>query len=249
MTRTVLITGAAVRIGRALAETLARAGWDVIVHARSSAAQADELCGRLRALGRQAWRVSGDLLAPRGPDGVFADAVAAAGRVDALVNNAAAFERVPLSEAAPEDFDRLWRLNALAPIRLTQRLHAHLSARGARGCAVNLLDQRIAQPCADAIPYLLSKKALEAFTLSAARELAPTLRVNAVAPGAVLTPPDAAAREPAGAFPTGARPTPDQVAEAVGYLLSADAVTGQILFVDGGQHLISPQASSPSPKP
>ena len=237
MTRTVLITGAAVRIGRAIAETLARAGWDVVVHAQRSATQADELCGRLRALGRRAWRVSGDLLTPDGPAAVFDGAVAAAETIDALVNNASAFERGPLAAASPDAFDRLWRINALAPILLTQRLAAHLAARGARGCAVNLLDQRIAQPGAGATPYLISKKALEAYTLLAALELAPALRVNAVAPGAVLAPAEAAAREPAGAFPTGARPTPAQVAEAVSYLLSADAVTGQILFVDGGQHL------------
>lgn len=240
MTRTVLITGAAVRIGSVIAETLAREGWDVVVHARRSVSQADAVCARLRALGRRAWRVTGDWLAPESADAVFAAAAGAAGHIDALVNNASAFDRIPLPEAAPDAFDRMWRINALAPIRLTQRLFDHLAARGARGCAVNLLDQRIAQPGMGATPYLLSKKALEAFTLSAARELAPTLRVNGVAPGAVLPPENAASREPAGVFPSGSRPTPDQVAEAVSYLLSADAVTGQILFVDSGQHLNNP---------
>lgn len=239
MPRTVLITGSVVRIGRAIAEGLARAGWDVVIHARRSCAQADDLCRGLRALGRRAWLVAGDLSTPEGADAVF-DGAAAAAPLDALVNNASAFERGPLPAAVADDFDRMWHINALAPILLTQRLFAHLAAREARGCAVNLLDQRIAYPCGGATPYLLSKKALEAFTLSAARELAPTLRVNAVAPGAVLLPEKAGAREPAGAFPSGARPTPAQVAEAVSYLLSADAVTGQILFVDGGQHLINP---------
>ena len=240
MARTVLITGAGVRIGSAIAETLARADWDVVLHARRSADQADDLCRRLRALGRQAWRVSGDLLSPDGPDAVFDAAASAAVHIDALVNNASAFERCPLPGATAETFDNMWRINALAPILLTQRLFAHLAVRGAHGCAVNLLDQRIAQPCTGATPYFLSKKALEAFTLSAARELSPTLRVNAVAPGAVLLSEDAAAREPAGAFPSGTRPSPAQVAEAVRFLLSAEAITGQILFVDGGQHLINP---------
>ncbi len=237
MNRTVLITGAALRLGKAIAETLGRAGWDVIVHAHRSAAQADDLCRRLGTLGRKAWRVAGDLQAPGGPEQVFDDALAAAGHLDALVNNASVFERHPLSAANAGDFERLWRINALAPVLLTQRLGSHLAARGAHGCAVNLLDQRIAHPATGATPYLLSKKALEAFTCSAARELAPALRVNAVAPGAVLPPAGAAGREPAGVFPQGARPTPEQVAEAVCYLLGADAVTGQILFVDGGQHL------------
>jgi NAD(P)-dependent dehydrogenase (short-subunit alcohol dehydrogenase family) len=237
MNRTVLITGAAVRIGRVIAETLAQAGWDVVVHAHRSTGQADDLCSRLQALGQKAWRVAGDLHAAEGPAAVFASAVAAAGHIDALVNNASVFEREPLVEASAASFDRMWRINALAPILLSQRLFAHLTARGACGCAVNLLDQRIAHPCAGAIPYLISKKALEAFTCSAARELAPTLRVNAVAPGAVLLPEGPSALEPAGAFPLGTRPTPVLVADAVRYLLDAQPVTGQILFVDGGQHL------------
>ncbi len=239
MNRIVLITGAAVRIGSSIAEALARAGWDVIVHAHRSAPQAQDLCVRLARFGGQAWRVSGDLLADDGPAAVFGAALACAGHVDALVNNASQFTRQPLTEATSADFDRFWRINTLAPVRLTQLLAAHLAGRHAAGCAVNLLDQRIAQPHGGDIPYLLSKKALEAFTLSAALELAPALRVNAVAPGAVLQPASPAAAEPAGAFPVNTRPTAAQVAEAVRYLLEAEAVTGQILYVDGGQHLSS----------
>lgn len=239
MNRTVLITGAAVRLGRVMADTLARAGWDVIVHANRSAAQAQDLCARLAASGGHAWPVTGDLLAAGGPETVFGAALACAGRVDALVNNASQFALQPLAAATPDDFERLWRVNTLAPVRLTQLLAAHLAARHATGCVVNLLDQRIAHPNAGALPYLLSKKALEAFTLSAALELAPALRVNAVAPGAVLLPSTAAAKEPAGTFPLNARPSAGQVADAVRYLLEAQAVTGQILYVDGGQHLSS----------
>jgi pteridine reductase len=238
MKRTVLITGAAVRIGRAIAEGLARAGWSVVVHRRRSGADADELCERLRACGADAWSVAGDLLAPDGPGAVFEAALSACGgSLDALVNNAAAFQRQPLASAAAEDFERFWRLNALAPILLTQRLAAHAAARGARGSVVNLLDQRVAAASVGATPYALSKKVLKAFTLSAARELSGALRVNAVAPGAVLPPADEAAREPSGAFPLGARPTPEDVAAAVRYLLDSEAVTGQVLYVDGGQHL------------
>ena len=239
MHRTVLITGAAVRLGRAMAETLARAGWDVVVHANRSATQAQELCARLAALGGQAWHVAGDLLAADGPETAFEAALACAGHVDALVNNASQFALQPLAAAKPSDFERLWRINVLAPVRLTQLLAAHLAARHATGCVVNLLDQRIVHPNAGAIPYQLSKKALEAFTLSAALELAPALRVNAVAPGAVLLPAAPASKEPAGTVPLKARPSAGQVADAVRYLLEAQAVTGQILYVDGGQHLTS----------
>ena len=237
MSRTVLVTGAAVRIGRALVEALAAQGWDTVVHYHRSRKEAETLCDAVRAGGRHAWPVAADLSLPDGPDRLFDAAQVAAGPLDALVNNAADFARQPLACAAPADFDRFWRLNALAPIRLVQRLHAHLTARTARGCAVNLLDQRIAGAAVGAVPYLLSKRALEAFTLAAARELAPVLRINAVAPGAVLCPADAAAREPAGPFPTGTRPTPAQIAAAVCFLLDAAAITGQILFVDSGQHL------------
>lgn len=239
MNRTVLITGAAVRLGRVMADTLARAGWFVVVHANRSATQASDLCAYLAALGGKAWCVTGDLLSAEGPDDVFDAALACAGHLDALVNNASQFALQPLAEATPEEFERLWRINTLAPVRLTQQLAAHLASRRSAGCAVNLLDQRIAHPNTGAIPYLLSKKALEAFTLSAALEFAPALRVNAVAPGAVLLPSDANAKEPAGAIPLNARPSAEQVADAVRYLLEAEAVTGQILYVDGGQHLLS----------
>jgi len=239
MKRTVLITGAARRIGRGIAETLARAGWDVVVHACRATAEAEALCAALSTdTGARTWHVSGDLSAQDGPEAVFDDALAQAGRIDALVNNAALFARQPLACATAADFDRQWRVNALAPMLLTQRLADHLDRRHARGCAVNLLDQRIARPDVTAIPYLVSKKALEAYTLSAARAFAPRLRVNAVAPGAVLPPEDEAAREEAGAFPLSARPSVSQIAAAVRFLLEAESTTGQILFVDGGQHLL-----------
>ncbi len=237
MNRTVLITGAAIRLGNTFARTLARAGWDVVVHARHSAAQAEALCADLTACGVRAWHVDGDLLADGGPESVFDAALTCAGRIDALVNNASLFERQPLADSMPADFERFWRVNTLAPILLTQRLAAHVATRHTTGSVVNLLDQRIARANSGAVPYLLSKKALEAFTLAAALEYAPSLRINAVAPGAVLPPGATAAKEPAGCFPLGSRPTPEQVAEAVHYLLDAEAVTGQILFVDGGQHL------------
>ena len=237
MNRTVLITGAAIRLGNTIARALARAGWDVVVHARRSVSQADALCAELSACGVRAWRVTGDLLADSGPEAVFDAALACASHIDALVNNASLFERQPLTRATPADFERLWRVNTLAPILLTQRLAAHVASRHTTGSVVNLLDQRIAHANTGAVPYLLSKKALEAFTLAAALECAPALRINAVAPGAVLPPDAATAKEPAGGFPLGSRPTSEQVADAVRYLLDADAVTGQILFVDGGQHL------------
>ncbi|MDX9868527.1 MAG: SDR family oxidoreductase [Kiritimatiellia bacterium] len=253
MNRTVLITGAARRIGAALARELARAGWNVVLHAHRSIGAADILRGELRAQGAQAWLAQGDLQLPGGADAVFDAALAAAGEIDAVVNNAARFERQPLADATPEAFDALWRLNTLAPVRLAQRLAAHTAARQAAGCVVNLLDQRIALPHSGCLPYLLSKQALATFTTCAALEWAPSgLRINAVAPGAVLTPVAESGREPAGVFPLGRRPAVRHITEAVLFLLEAESVTGQILFADGGQHLMGqahPAAPRDSHKP
>ncbi len=237
MNKTVLITGAAARIGSVIADTLVRAGWNAVIHSRRDDGRAECLCECLRALGREVRAVFGDLFPSDGPDAVFDAALAAAGDIHAVVNNAAMFARQPLAKASPEDFDLFWRVNALAPFRLTQRLAAHLAARDSRGCVVNMLDQRIAGVSVGATPYTLSKQVLASFTLSAAREFAPSLRVNAVAPGAVLPPSVPESREPAGAFPLANPPAARDVAEAVLYLLGADAVTGQIIYVDSGQHL------------
>jgi NAD(P)-dependent dehydrogenase (short-subunit alcohol dehydrogenase family) len=241
--RTVLVTGAAVRLGRAIALALAEAGADVVVHARHSAAAAGTLCAEIRGLGRRAWQVSGALETPTGAEDLFRQAVAAAGPIDGLVNNAAVFALSSLAQADAAAFEMAWRVNTLAPVMLTRALSAHVRARRlptGRPVAgvVNLLDQRIARPGAGCLAYGVSKQALAAFTLGAARELAPDLTVNGVAPGAVLPPPAGTDRETAGAIPMGRRPTPEQVADAVVFLLGSPAITGQIVYVDGGQHLV-----------
>ncbi|MCL1922127.1 MAG: SDR family oxidoreductase [Kiritimatiellaeota bacterium] len=237
--RAVLITGGAVRIGAAVAEALARAGWGVVVHARGAVAEAEALCGRLRALGAGAWHVRGDLARAGGGADVFAAACAAACGLDAVVNNAAVFSTRGAEGLTEEERLAMWRVNVEAPVELTRCLWDHLRGRGARGCAVQMLDQRVARHGVGegATPYVRSKCALAAYVREAAAAMAPVLRVNAVAPGAVLAPVAPDAREPAGAFPLGQRPTPEQVADAVRWLLDAEAVTGQTVFVDGGQSL------------
>lgn len=240
--RVFLVTGGAVRIGRAIVLALGRAGADVVVHARNSRREGEGLCGELRSLGRRGWLVTGSLDSPEDVAAVFRDAWSAAGRLDGLVNNAAIFARQPFAQCEASDFDLFWRVNALAPMMLTRMLadqRAGMSDAGKASAAgvVNLLDQRIAYSPGGCIPYLVSKQALAAFTVSAARELAPRIMVNGVAPGAVLAPVGTGAREPAGTAPLGRHATPEQVAAAVVFLLSSPAITGQILFVDGGQHL------------
>lgn len=240
--RIVLVTGGAVRIGSTIAEALAAAGAGVVVHAHASRAAATELVAAIRERGGQAWCVFGALETPEGVTGVFRDALAAAGRLDGLVNNAAVFARQSLVQSREADFERPWRVNALAPMLLTQMLAEQVAASHPGAVVpvagvVNLLDQRIAHPCTGCLPYLVSKQALAAFTSAAALELAPRITVNGVAPGAALAPVSAAAREPAGAVPLGRHCTPAQIAAAVVFLLANPSMTGQILYVDGGQHL------------
>lgn len=238
-----LVTGAAVRVGRAIALALAEAGADVVVHSRHSASAADNLCDQIRGLGRRAWQVSGTLDSPIEAEALFRRAVVAAGPINGLVNNAAVFARAPLVQTEAAVFDAAWRINTLAPIMLTRALLGHVRSCGSSNgkpvaSVVNILDQRIVRPASGCLAYGVSKQALAAFTLGAALELAPDVTVNAVAPGAVLPPPAGADREVAGAIPLRNRPTSEQVADAVVFLLGNLSITGQIIYVDGGQHLM-----------
>lgn len=239
-----LVTGGAVRVGRVIVRRLAQAGCDVVIHYRNSAADAAALADELRALGRQAWLVQGDLAEEDEPESVLRTAWDMAGWIDLLVNNASYYSRETLAEAEPSDFDRHWRVNALAPMLLTKTFLDCVNASDIlpadyHGQVINILDRRVAHPDSGALPYWVSKRALASFTLGAARELAPRAAVNGVAPGPVLEPVQGAgdARDPAGDLPLSARCRPEDVAEAVVYLASTRCITGQILYVDSGQHL------------
>lgn len=153
--------------------------------------------------------------------------------IDALIQCASRFEVAPPFEAYTEHYERLWRLNTLAPILLAQAVHA----RQAKCHMIHFLDQRIdALDASGSLPYTLTKKSLRDFTLAAAKAWAPA-RVNAIAPGAVLPPPTPGHSEKAGCFLV-ARPTPQDIASAVRFLLETPTITGQILYIDGGQHLL-----------
>lgn len=253
-------------MGSAIAEELAKAGWNVVVHANRSHAEAEALCARLRLLGVRAWAVTADLGYSHAAEKLIADTLKLTDRLDALVNNAAVFSLK--SEMPALEREHLLGVNFHQPVQLAQSLFTHLQARQARGSVVNLLDQRIAtllmasgqrfnvsrltfqigdgapeavrigDEVAMVTPYEESKLLLAQATVADAIALAPVLRVNAVAPGAILCPTGAAEKEPAGHFPLGVRPTPVQVASAVRWLLEAESVTGQTLYVDGGQHLV-----------
>lgn len=234
--RAILITGAGKRLGRAMADHLAREGWHVVLHVHTAIAEAEAHCAALTRLGFHASWVCGDLSQPDAADAVFERALAQAGTLHALINNAAGFSLQPMlpdHEAAA-----LWQLNVESPKRLTECLDHHLQrTRGAQpGCVINLLDQRI-DHTADTTPYTRTKRALAAFTVQEARRFAPRLRLMGLAPGALLAPPTPETAEPAGTFPLGFRPTPRDLAQTASFVLNAPFLTGQILYVDSGQHL------------
>lgn len=243
--KTALVTGGAVRIGRAICEALSSAGCRVVVHYDQSRAQALALVRELRARGGDARAVRAHLSGEPDCVRLIEQAARPAGTLDILVNNAAVFHKTDLRSSTEAMLLAELRVNALVPILLTRAFVARVRRRGAmpRGKIVNLLDRRVSGVEAGCVPYLLSKKLLAEFTRIAALELAPAITVNGVAPGPVLPPPGRVGRrvrEAAGRVPLGRRVLPSEVAAAVVCLLQSDAVTGQILFVDGGQNLRPP---------
>jgi len=243
MGKRVLVTGGAVRIGRAICEALARRGCVVVVHYHASESEAVALVNALRGEGAVAFAVGGALEGEASCVKLIRDAAAAAGGLDVLVNNAAVFHKDGLMATTEAKLRDELEINAFAPVFLT-RAFAGLPRESAGapllGKVINFLDQRVARVERGALPYLLSKKMLVDFTQIAALELAPAFTVNAVAPGPVLPPPGKGPehiRELAGAMPLRVELKPEDIAKAVIYLLESDAVTGQTIFVDGGQHL------------
>lgn len=224
----VLVTGGAVRIGAAITRALQSAGAEVVVHFRESQAEAV-------ALSR--FSIQADLDDPAQVDALLDGVNERFGPVDVLVNNAAVFHRDRLGSASPEVVCREFQPNLFAPLQLLRRFAEQTES----GAVVNMLDRRVRAHDSACLPYMLSKKALEELTKLAALELSPGIRVNAVAPGAILPPPkhpELAARDLAGKVPLGRAPEVSEIAEAVLFLLRADSVTGQVVFVDGGQHLL-----------
>jgi pteridine reductase len=235
--RVALVTGGAVRLGAAISRAFANAGAGVVVHYRSSAAEAQSLAGQIHAAGGRAWTVEGDLGTEAAAARLIDAAQARAGRLDILVNNAAVFHKQRLADSTEEAIAAEFGPNLFAPWHL---MRAFVAGRTG-GRIVNILDRRIASHDASCVPYLISKKALAELTALAALEWAPRFTVNAVAPGPILPPPGegpAYLREKGGRVPLEIACTPEQVAEAVVYLARSDALTGNTLFVDGGQHLL-----------
>ncbi len=235
-----LVTGAARRVGRAIALDLAAQGCDVAVHYRSSRAEALATVAEIAASGHRAEAFQADLAEESACNALIGTVVARLGRVDTVVNNASTFEADDAASFSHQAMERHWRANTAPAIVLSRCLHEHLMARGAKGCVVNLLDQKLWNLNPDYFSYTMSKAALQAATIMLAQAYAPVLRVCGVAPGTTLasgamTPEQFAAAQRL--TPLQLSSTPRDVARAVRFLIESPAMTGTTLLVDGGQHL------------
>jgi len=229
--RTALVTGAARRIGRAIALALAARGVHVVIHYHTSGDDlAEEVADEARRLGVRAWKVKGDLAEEASAEGIFSEALKLAGSIDFLVNNASVFPLSRCRDLSPKELSDTLDVNAVAPFILSRALAADAEA----GAIVNLLDVRIRGYDRSHVAYQISKKVLKELTEAMAIEYAPRIRVNAVAPGLIL-PPEG---EDESYLARRGRPGQvEDVTEAVIFLLSQAYITGQVLFVDGGQGL------------
>ena len=249
MQQRALVTGAARRIGREIALYLARRGFDVAVHYASSAAEAERTVADIRALGRKAVALKADLLDEAATAGLVPEAAAAlGGSLTLLVNNASIFEYDTIETATKASWDRHLGSNLRAPFQLIQGFAAQApkavpDADGepvAQAMVLNMIDQRVWKLSPNFMTYTLAKSALWTLTQTAAQALAPDIRVNGIGPGPTLQ----GARQSDGHFNRQRAATilqrgagPADVVAALGFFLDSPAVTGQMIAVDGGQHL------------
>ena len=238
--RVALVTGAGRRIGRAIALGMADAGWDVAVHYRHSREDAEEVAAAIRAMDRRALALPCDLTDADAVAALPARVVEELGRLDCIVNNASLFEYDKPADFSPALLARHMGCNVAAPLVLAQALYA-LTPADAQAVVVNLLDQKLYNLNPDFLSYTLSKAALHTATTMLAQALAPRLRVVGVAPGITMVSGEQAEdgfERAHRATPLGRSSTPQDIVEAVLYAVSARALTGTTLLVDGGQHLM-----------
>jgi NAD(P)-dependent dehydrogenase (short-subunit alcohol dehydrogenase family) len=238
--RTVLVTGAAKRLGRAIALELASAGWQVAVHYRGSQEEARKTVDACCALAPSA-AFQADLADEAATRDLLPRVIAHFGSVDAVVNNASLFQHDSASSFSHASLIAHLAANTAAPVLLAQALHQHCIERAGSGAVVNLLDQKLWNQNPDFLSYTLSKAALEAATTMLALALSPQVRVAGVAPGLTLTShmltPEQFQRLHK-LSPLGRSSTPGDVAAAVRFVLENASITGTTLLVDGGQHLM-----------
>jgi len=236
---TVLITGAAQRIGRALALRFAADGWQVGLHCRSSRREGDQLAEEIAKSGGAAAVLQAELADAGEVAGLVPACVAALGVPTCLVNNASTFVYDTVASLDPTVWDTQHAVNVKAPVLLAKAFAAALPD-GALGNVINIVDQRVWKPTPNFFSYAASKMALWGVTRTLAQALAPSVRVNAIGPGPVLKSAhqtDEEFRRQCEATILGRGTTPEEIADAIRFILGAPAMTGQMIALDGGQHL------------
>ncbi len=239
--RVALVTGAAHRVGKHIALALAARGHQVLVHYHSAEAEAQATVGEIEALGVQAAAARADLTQPGEIEALFDRALERFGRLDVLVNSAANMERASVLSLSVEDWDRTLNTNLRGPFLCSQRAARHMLAQPEGGVIVNIADMSGLEPWAKYPAHSVSKAGLIMLTQVLAKALGPLVRVNAVAPGPVIKPPEwnEARWRTVGEHTALKRPgRPENVGQAVVFLVENDYVTGETLVIDGGGRLL-----------
>ena len=237
--KTALVTGAARRIGRALSLSLVEAGFAVAIHHHQSHDDAAALVGEIERYGGKAVALAADLSDEAATAALLPQATAALGPIGVLVNNASTFENDTIASATRESWDWHMEVNLRAPFVLSQAFARQLPET-AGGVVVNLLDQRVWCPTPYFMTYTVSKSALWTLTQTMAMALAPRIRVNAIGPGPTLPSPRQSREQferQFRAMPLQRGTSPQEIAAALRFILGAPAMTGQMIALDGGQHL------------
>lgn len=245
LVKTALVTGAARRIGRAIALDLARHGWNVAVHYHSSAAEAAALVAEITQLGRRAVALPADLAQEAESATLIPRAVEALGPLTCLVNNASLFEMDRIETMTRASWDAHIETNLRAPLLLSQALARQLPAES-NGAIINMLDQRVWNLTPYFLSYTVAKSGLWTLTRTLALALAPRVRVNGIGPGPTLPSPRQTPEQferQCRSMPLGRGTTPAEICAAVRFILEAPAMTGQMIALDGGQHLGWAQSS------
>ena len=233
-----MVTGAGHRVGRAIALALGGRGMRVAVHYNAAADGALSTLREIESLGGTGGTFPGDLSAPNEPTRLVDEVARAMGGLDVLVNSAAVMRRTPVREVSTEEWDAMFALNLRAPFFAAQAAARHMAQRG--GAIVNIADLAAFETWTGYVPHGITKAGVVQMTRALAHALAPAVRVNAVAPGAVLLPDhwdEDAAEHLRATTPLRRLGSPADVSGAVIYLLEADYVTGETLVVDGGRHV------------
>lgn len=248
--RVALVTGAADRVGAAIARRLAGDGWAVVVHYRASAEKAEAVAAEIRGSGGNAATIGADLADRTQRARLIADAATRFGPLTLLVNNASLFERDAVADLDEALWDAHFAVHAEAPAFLSRDFAAQLPA-DARGNIINIIDERVLDLSPAYFSYTLSKAVLWTMTRTLAQSLAPRIRVNAVGPGPTVPPPHVSPEAHARRLtelPLGRSADAEGIADGVVAILGLDAMTGQMIVLDGGEHIEWPTRRGPTPR-